>query len=110
MTKLLTLIAAASLGLTALLSSSAKACDADYGDDEENYGTSQLTVTRQVDSPLATRSAEPKTARSERADETTGRENSSIAGAHDKIAAATNVGCKNYFPSTGTTLSVSCEK
>jgi hypothetical protein len=106
-----------------------KTCDAAYGDDEndedENYGTSRNrskqsvsrrhpkptleAQSRQVDRPVATANAESNPAHSERANEAE-RENSSIATAHDKIAAAKDAGCKNYFASAGLTLSVSCEK
>jgi hypothetical protein len=105
-----------------------KTCDTDYGenenDDDENYGASRNrsnqsvsrpqpkpTIeppSRQVGKPVATANAE--TTHSERANETAERENSSIATPHDKIAAATDAGCKNYFSTVGMTLSVSCGK
>jgi len=148
MTKLLALITATFLVLTALLGSGAKAgfsvhlkvpadfsdlhktCDAAYGDNEndedENDGaphnpSNQSLPRRQpkptietprsrVRKPVMPANVEVKATRSEPGNETAERENSSIATAHDKIAAATDAGCKNYFASAGMTLSVSCEK
>jgi hypothetical protein len=44
----------------------------------------------------------------ERANVIVETENSAIATAHDHVAAAQHVGCKNYFASAGMTLSVLC--
>ena len=36
-------------------------------------------------------------------------ENSSIVASHDQVVATHDAGCKNYFASTGMTLSVACD-
>ncbi len=104
-----------------------KTCDTDYGDaenDDESYGAARNrsyqsmnwrppkptieTPSPLVGKPVATTQVEPKPVQSELATESVQRQNSSIATAHDNIAASTDTACKNYFASAGMTLSVSC--
>ena len=99
--------------------------DGEYEDGEGDEGQRYVAYRKRSSPPVSRRSTpavktvQPKFAlpketiarkpQVKQANERVEMENSSIVASHDQVVATHDAGCKNYFASTGMTLSVACD-